>query len=156
MYDYYLFAPYSISPHFFLTTVYPSLQNCSLSLSPILSTSLSPNSPLSASFYCCQNFNFLSLPIPSIYNHSFYLHSVSSPSQSMLLNYISHPALSPYHTSLLLPPHTTFSLSPSHSPLSISPHFYPFPFLPFHTSLSPPHSVTPHFPTLTLSLTPYT
>lgn len=28
-------------------------------LSPILSTSLSPNSPLSASFYCCQNFNLL-------------------------------------------------------------------------------------------------
>lgn len=156
MYDYYLFAPYSISPHFFLTTVYPSLQNCSLSLSPILSTSLSPNSPLSASFYCCQNFNFLSLPIPSIYNHSLYLHSVSSPSQSMLLNYISHPALSPYHTSLLLPPHTTFSLSPSHSPLS---HLSLTPTL-CHTPLSHPNSLSntlhltfpPHYLPLSLPL----
>lgn len=77
--------------------------------------------------------HFLSLPIPSIYNHSLYLHSVSSASQFMLLNYISHPTLSPYHTSLLLPSHTTFSLSLSLP--TISPHFYPSPFLPFYTSL---------------------
>lgn len=69
---------------------------------------------------------------------------------------ISHTPLSLLIIPLFCSHLTPHSLSPSHSPLSISPHFYPSPFLPFHTSLSPPHSVTPHFPTLTLSLTPYT
>lgn len=74
----------------------------------------------------------------------------------MFLNYISHPTLSPYHTSLLLPPHT-FSLSLSLPTIYLSPllpiclpplsHLYLTPTL-CHTPLSHPNSLnpTPHFP----------
>lgn len=161
MYDYFLFAPYSISPHF-LTTVYPSLKNSSLQFLQPLSAPILLYLLLStaAKILTCQNFlitiHNMTICLSTFFLFPFPLFIIT------LSTYIRFPLplnscfSTISHTPLSLPiiplfcSHLTHSLSPSHSPLSISPHFYPSPFLPFHTSLSPPHSVIPHFPTLPL------